>query len=260
PNTAGLAVSTTYYIAVRHKGTTYGWGGYAYSTFTTASQFVPTVAGTVYEGGFYAGRIVISGLTYALIVSPKVSGNTTKQWKTTNDSSPGTLSVNDGLSNSNAMNNANHPAAQFCRGLTIASKSDWYLPSRDELEVCYRNLKPTTASNTVYASRLASWGVSAGTYNGVDGQGNGDNDYSVDASGAYNGVAYTASSPAQTAATAFQAGGTECFDTTWYWAATEFNASNAWGQYFGGGTQFLNGTSGLKGNTYSVRAVRKVLI
>ncbi|MGI9211929.1 MAG: hypothetical protein ACR2HF_05610, partial [Methylococcaceae bacterium] len=33
PNTAGLAVSTTYYIAVRHKGTTYGWGGYAYSTF-----------------------------------------------------------------------------------------------------------------------------------------------------------------------------------------------------------------------------------
>ena len=49
--------------------------------------------------------------------------------------------------NSTNMNNASHPAAQFCEGLTIGGFSDWYMPARNELEICYYNLKPTTQNN-----------------------------------------------------------------------------------------------------------------
>lgn len=250
---ATLSVSITYYIAVRHKGTTYGYSGYAASSFTTAASFGPTTIGQAYGGGFYAGKIVIGANTYYLIVSPKSSGeNLSKQWKTTNDTTTGTLSLNDGLTNSNAMNNASHPAAQFCRGLTIGGYSDWYLPSRDELEICYRNLKPDTTANTVYASRMTNWGVGAGVYNGVDSQGNGDNDNSNPL-----GSAYTTSVPIQTTASAFTTGNAEVFSTSYYWASTEFNATTAWLQPFSNGYA-ANGLT--KGTAYYARAVRKVLI
>ena len=248
PSSANLAVNTTYYLAVRHKGTTYGYGGYGYVSFTTASQFLPTVFGQSFGGGFYAGKIVIGGNTYALLVAPKSSGqNASKQWKTTNDTTTGTTSLNDGLTNSNAMNNANHPAAQFCRGLVIGGYSDWYMPSRDELEICYRNLKPTTSSNTVYSSRSASLGAG----NGSDSNGNGYNSNSLPA-----GAAYTSGSPAQTAAALFLSGGSEAFDAQYYWSSTEFVATYAWGQYFANGYQGYD----TKDNSNYVRAVRKVLI
>ena len=32
------------------------------------------------------------------------------------------------------MNDANHPAAQFCEGLTIGGFSDWYMPAKNEQE------------------------------------------------------------------------------------------------------------------------------
>ena len=44
-----LAVSTTYYIAVRYNGTTYGSSGYTSSSFTTASAFLPTVFGQAWS-------------------------------------------------------------------------------------------------------------------------------------------------------------------------------------------------------------------
>ena len=186
------------------------------------------------------------------MVAPKASGeNTSKQWKTSNDTTAGTLSLNDGLSNSNAMNNASHPAAQFCRALTIGGYSDWYLPSRDELEIVYRNCKPDSTANTVYASRMTNWGVGAGVYNGVDSNGNGYNANSLPIS-----AAYTASNPTTSVSAAYVTGGAEAFSTSYYWSSTEFDATNAWKQNFGTGNQNYYS----KTNYYYVRAVRKVLI
>jgi hypothetical protein len=153
------------------------------------------------------------------------------QWKTSNTSTAGTTSPFDGAANSANMNNASHPAAQYCEGLSIGGYSDWYLPARYELDIAYENLKPTTTSNNT------SWGI---------------NPYSVPE----RTVNRTAGSPAQTSIAAFQTGGAEAFDIGGHWSSTEDSSTTAWGLLF---TSGLQGTTafGNKGNTYLVRAFRK---
>lgn len=208
--------------------------------------------GTPFGGGYLAALLPApEGQLYALIVAPKAEGQKALAWKNDWTATPGTLSVNDGFANSEAMNNAEHPAAQFCRSLTIGGFDDWYLPSRDELEVIYRNLKPTADENYVYANRAKLWGVKPGDYNGVDESGNGHNASSVPA-----GDAYTEEAPTQTTVDAFQAGAPEAFDDRWYWSSTEFGSVYAWYQYFGDGYQ----DSDYKNFVARCRAVRKFLI
>jgi hypothetical protein len=80
--------------------------------------------GSAFQGGFYAGLIshTANGVaTHALIVAPKTAGSLLNvAWKSANTTSAGTTSVYDGWANSEAMNNASHPAAQFCRSLNIS--------------------------------------------------------------------------------------------------------------------------------------------
>jgi hypothetical protein len=163
-------------------------------------EAAPTVIGRRYEGGFFAGQISTAGngiADYNLVIAPKSSGeNSSKQWKTSNTSTAGTSSVIDGPTNSSNMNNASHPAAEFCEGLTIGTFSDWYMPAQNELEVCYFNLKPTTTSNNI---------ASGTNTNAVPSRGSN----------------YTAGTPAQTAATDFQTGNTEAFASNFYWSSTE---------------------------------------
>jgi hypothetical protein len=70
------------------------------------------------------------------------------------------------------------------------------MPAKNELEVCYFNLKPTTTSNNT---------------------GSGTNTNAVPSRGSN----YTAGTPAQTAATDFQTGNTEAFAANYYWSSTE---------------------------------------
>ena len=226
-----LVVNTTYYWRVRYKdanGTYSDWS--TGTSFTTAASFVPAI-GSALGGGFFAGQIDQGGTIYNLIVAPKSSGeNSSRQWKTANTSTSGTSSVIDGPTNSANMNNATHPAAQFCEGLTIGGFSDWYMPAKNELEVCYFNLKPTTGSNN----------TSSGT-----------NTNAVPSRGSN----YTTGTPAQTTVAAFQSGGAEAFAADYYWPSTEFGATSAWGQDFSNGFQF----DGIKASSLYVRAVRRVL-
>ena len=232
-----LSTNTTYYWRVRYKdanGTYSDWS--TGTSFTTAASFGPSVIGEAFGGGFYAGLISTTGngvATHYLVVAPKSSGeNSSRQWKTTNTSTSGTSSVIDGPTNSANMNNSSHPAAQFCEGLTIGGFSDWYMPARNELEVCYFNLKPTTDSNN----------TSSGT-----------NTNAVPSRGSN----YTSGTPSQTTASAFQSGGAEAFAADGYWSSTEFGATTAWRQGFNVGDQ---GSNDDKVNSYYVRAVRRVPI
>jgi hypothetical protein len=159
--------------------------------------------GNFYQGGYFVGYIEVESTKYALIVAPKLTGETQIQFKTSNRVTLGTQSVNDGWSNTNAMLNSEHPATQWARSLTINGFSDWYIPSRDELEICYRNFKPTAKNNR----------TSNSTYhlqNGVNGS-------SVPVS-----ATYTDDVPTQTFVTAFQSGGSEAFNASVYWTSTEY--------------------------------------
>ena len=93
---------------------------------------IPTIPGTPFGGGFYAGRFLLDDRLNALIVAPKSEGEADLKWKTRNSSTDGARSRRDGMANSAAMANANHPAAAFCRDLKIGGFEDWYLPSRHE--------------------------------------------------------------------------------------------------------------------------------
>ncbi|NLY16657.1 MAG: DUF1566 domain-containing protein [Gammaproteobacteria bacterium] len=225
-----LNVSTDYYVSVRYAGETFGYGDWSERGFRTADQFLPTVIGQPFGGGFYAGKVQQSDGIYVLIVAPKAS-EASLAWKDANTATAGTDSLNDGLANSDAMNNATHAAAQYCRAYNGGGFSDWYLPAKDELEVCYRNLKPDSTENNTSS---------------------GENTNSVPAA-----ANYTAGSPAQTTAAAFKEGGAEAFTVPdYYWSSTEASASTAWFQRFSDGRQLNN----LKLYTRLVRPVRRLKI
>lgn len=196
----------------------------------------PTTIGQAFGGGFWAGQISTAGTgvaDYNLVVAPVASGeSSSKQWKTSTTSTAGTSSVIDGPTNSANMNNASHPAAQFCEGLTIGGFSDWYMPAKNELEVCYYNLKPTTTSNN----------ISSGT-----------NTNAVPS----RGSDYTSGTPAQTSATDFKSGGAEAFAAGIYWSSTEVSATGAWAQNFANGRQYYGV---FKTYSFRVRAVRRVAV
>lgn len=197
----------------------------------TAVKQTPTIPGTPYAGGFYAGRININGEQYAIIVAPKAAGEVEAAWHK-DAAAANSLSFFDGLANTKAMAEAGSELAQRMLSMSIYGLSDWYLPSRDELEICYRNLKPTGNGNNCYC---------------------GDNPSSVPPA-----YAYSRDLPAQTVDTAFQADGTEAFEPEWYWTSTQ-NAgypSFAWMQYFDIGYQ----GGDLKSSECRARAVRRLLV
>jgi len=190
------------------------------AVFQNQRSFVepaPTVIGQAYAGGFYAGQIGVAGVaTHYIVVGPVASGESTLQYKNANTAVPGADSVIDGPQNTADMvangDATVYPAAHFCNDASIGGFTDWYMPAKNELEVCYYNLKPTTTSNN----------TSSGT-----------NTNAVPSRGSN----YTAGTPAQTSATAFQTGNAEAFAAAFYWSSTEDSATNAWRRLFTYGGQ-----------------------
>jgi hypothetical protein len=167
----------------------------------TITTETPTVAGAPFAGGFYAGRILIAGALYAIVVAPKAGGvhKATPLGPTKNV--PGALSFFDGQANTVALAKAGSKLAKWAHGLEIGGFTDWYLPSRDELEICYRAFKPTQEEN--YCWR-------------------GDNPSSVPP-----GYAYSLADPLQTTVEAFQAEEAEAFEPVWYWSSTQSAGTRA---------------------------------
>jgi hypothetical protein len=229
---SGLATGTAYTFTVTATNAT-GTG----PASAASNSVTPALAiGDAFGGGFFAGQISTAGNSiadYNLVVGPVSSAQTSSiQWKTSNTSTAGTSSVIDGPTNSSNMNNASHPAAQFCEGRTIGGFSDWYMPAKNELEVCYYNLKPSTTSNNT---------ASGTNTNAVPSRGSN----------------YTAGTPAQTSATNFKDTGAEDFETTSrYWSSTEGSATNAWEQDFANGNQYNR----QKDYSFRVRAIRRVAV
>ncbi|AOY00130.1 DUF1566 domain-containing protein [Jeongeupia sp. USM3] len=195
------------------------------------STLIPTEPGTPFEGGFFAGRIRVGAAEYALIVAPKAEGELEGAWGKRGERVDGADNWNDGHANTLAMAAAGSKIAKQALALTINGFADWHIPSRDELELIYRHLKPTTDDNYTYRS--------------------GENPSALPPT-----HAYTETSPAQTSAEAFRNDGAEAMEEAWYWSSTQYSPYTAWYQYFDDGDQNNVG----KDSEGRVRVVRKFLI
>jgi hypothetical protein len=171
--------------------------------------------GTPMEGGFFAGLINIKGTTYGLAVADKAEGeHADAPLLSSHTDVTGACSVFDGAANTAALAEAGSELAKWAQSLSLSGHADWYLPSRDELEVLYRNLKPGTSENYTFGRHGENLSAVPPTY------------------------AYTSTVPAQTTAEAFQADGAQAFDTAWYWTSTQYSRNVAWYQHFSGGSQY----------------------
>lgn len=230
---SGLSTGTAYTFKVLATNS------YGPSVLSAASNSATPALqpGEAYGGGFFAGQIGVSSVaTHNLVIGPISTAQSTLAWKNANTTTTGADSDIDGPQNTADMvadgSSTVYPAAHFCNDLSTGGQTDWYMPARNELEVCYYNLKPTTTANT----------TSSGT-----------NPNAVPARASN----YTSGNPAQTSATNFKDTGAEDFSAVYYWSSTEFAANGANMQRFDYGLQYL---SGGKTSSRPVRAVRRVAV
>lgn len=227
---------------------------------TSLTLNVTSVGGS----GTFADWSIMS--RYRVIVAPKASGeNASVAIKNANTALPTACqTLTEGLRATQAMRDADtstvYPAAHWARSLNINGFSDWYIPARDELELCWRNLKPVTDNNYATADRATG---ATPNYANNGSYGDTANTHGRNNNSAPVGAAYTSGAPAQTAAAAFRTGGAEAFEygSAVYWTSSEYSAITAWSQLWyssnpGPGYQNI----GNKDNAYRVRAVRRSVI
>lgn len=196
-------------------------------------QTIPAEIGHAIAGGFATGTIIVDRRPFLLITAPAGEEKIVSIWNGKLKRVDGACSYFDGLANTRAMAEAGSELAQKVIALRIADFDDWYIPSRDELELQYRAFKPTKEKNWVYR--------------------NGDNPSSDPP-----GYPYTDRFPAQSAIEAFRKGGAEAFEPEWHWSSTQFegDADFAWFQSFDDGHQ----GNAHEGNECHVRPVRRVAL
>jgi len=199
---------------------------------------LPTI-GSAFGGGFFAGQIGVSGVaTHNLVIGPLSTAQSTLTWKNANTATSGSDSDIDGPQNTADMvadgNSTVYPCAHFCNDLSTGGQTDWYMPARYELEICYYNLKPTTAVNNTSSGGANPNAVPVRSSN------------------------YTTGDPPQTSAAIFiTSTGSEAFTAAGYWCSTEFSATTSRAQTFTNGEfqRYNNKTT-----SYRVRAIRRVAV
>jgi hypothetical protein len=225
------------------------WDSLGFNIFADYSSMpLGITPGMPLNGGYFAGYIshtADGSPTHALIVAPRATGatgtgytlTTNLAWKTAATTTSGTTSEFDGVANTAAMviaGIADHPAAEFCVNLSIGGFTDWYLPSRAELNIAYFNLKPSTA---------------------VQETGKGANIYAVP----QRNSGWTPSYPTQTTVTAFNTSAERFeFSTSLgiHWSSREDGPANSSYLRLDNGTDF--GTT--KTTLFKVRAFRRIAL
>jgi hypothetical protein len=153
--------------------------------------------GNLCIGSFYQGGIIfwLDGNGGGLIAAPS-DQSTGAEWGCNSISLAGADGIAIGTGTQNTIDieaGCTTPgiAADICANLTLNGYSDWFLPSRDELNEMYVNL---------YLQGFVG------------------------------------------------------FASNYYWSSTEYDFSNAWGQYFNNGSQLSSNKGNVSGNVRAVRA------
>lgn len=234
--------TASYWIDVTGPVNNFGTSATTQAAITASGAAPPPTIGQFYGGGYYAGSISATGngvATHYLIVAPKSTGETSGLTWGPQGVTTGATSVINGPSNSATLAGlgSSYQAATWCEALSINGYTDWYLPSKNELEVMYYFLKPGTTNNDTAS---------------------GANPNAVSPEPLNTNYVYTV--PDQTSATAFRTGASDQqLVESMYWSSTEINDNMAFVQKFQTGEQLY---SRYKDDTYlkNVRAVRRVAI
>jgi hypothetical protein len=240
---SGLSASTSYTFTVTATNSNGTSVPSAASNSISTPALTPTVIGEAWGGGYYAGKISTSGngvATHYLIVAPASTESLGLSWGSYNQTIYAD-SVIDGPFNTTLLANAGSQAASYCKNLTTGGYTDWYLPAKNELEVLYYFLKPTTDSNnTAFGSGSNANAVSPEPLN----------------------TPYTSGSPSQTTATAFKYNQSQAFypkpgyPNYPYWTSTGFYDNvYAWYQQMDAG---LQQTIARNNTSCMTRAVRRI--
>ena len=155
--------------------------------------------GEPYQGGYFAGYISYNEdgvATHGLIVASRQAEFDEALVPSSQEL---TTDKADGLANSLFLYDKSSLAAGICLAYKNDGYEDWYLPAKNELEIAYYNLKPSTDANV---------GTSGINQNSVPRR---DSNY-------------TSSDPSQTSVELFQTGKNQAFSTNpdnyRYWTST----------------------------------------
>jgi len=185
-------------------------------------------------GGYYMGLLMIDGSLHALICAPKYEGETRMAGGEFGETIEGADHYADGLANTRALAAADNTLGQWAMDLRIGGYDDWAVPARDQLELLYRNGKPTDEEN------LCSFR-------------DGENPFSRPVN-----YPYTEESPQQANNPLFKADGEQAFAPEPYWSSTQYTAYGSWLQGFDDGFQSIYRKGGERRVRRRVRAVRTI--
>lgn len=93
------------------------------------------------DGSLFAGFVIYTNSTCEALFVTNTNQSAAIDWKTTSGTNDiATDSDIDGRSNQSQVSPiANFPAFNTCETLNLHSKTDWYLPARDELHLLFKN-------------------------------------------------------------------------------------------------------------------------
>ncbi len=202
------------------------------------AALIPTRIGQIVNGCMFVGINRIQTRSYAIFVSPANTVIRASQ-KTSLTHTPNTQSVVDGYSNTQSMFDLDHPAAYYCATLSVNGFGDFYLPSMNELNLCFNALNPGSRVDYHKDKNMNVLQLRI------------ENNSSIPV-----GSSYTLLNPLPTEMivnSEFK------FNPRWYWSSTEVSTHNN-GSLI---RHFFNGLQNRSIKTsvrYSVRAVRRQLI